>query len=55
MVYPNSTPEFRILKTNSEELKIQVRYSCPAQGYLSKWQDVPVVEENNEINKRTIL
>jgi hypothetical protein len=48
MIYPNSAPEFRILKTVTGETKLQVRYHCPAQNYLSKWKDVPVVSENTE-------
>jgi hypothetical protein len=47
MFYPNSTPEFRIIKTNSGESKLQVRYHCQAQGFLSKWTDIPVVVEND--------
>jgi len=42
-VYPNSTPEFRILKQNGEQT-LQLRYINIAQGYTSKWQNVPVVE-----------
>jgi hypothetical protein len=49
MIYPNSTPEFRILKKQSGESVLQVRYINEAQGYKSKWQAVPVVEEK-EIN-----
>jgi hypothetical protein len=45
MVYPNSTPEFRIYKTLSGDAILQVRYINIAQGYTGKWQDVPVVNE----------
>jgi hypothetical protein len=48
-VYPNSTPEFRILKTFNGDAVLQVRYINEAQGYTSKWQDVPVVEEQKEL------
>ena len=44
MVYPNSAPEFRILKQPNGEQMLQVRYINMAQGYTGKWQDVPVVE-----------
>jgi hypothetical protein len=44
MSYPGSTPEFRILKQNGEQT-FQVRYINEAQGYISKWQNVPVFEE----------
>jgi hypothetical protein len=45
-MYPNSTPEFRILKNQNGESVLQVRYINEAQGYKSKWQDVSVVEES---------
>jgi hypothetical protein len=48
MVYPNSTPEFRILKRQNGESILQVRYINITQGYTSKWQDVPVVEEKQK-------
>ncbi len=47
MVYPGATPEFRILKHPNGEQTLQVRYINITQGYQSKWQDVPVVIENN--------
>jgi hypothetical protein len=47
MVYPNSTPEFRLLQKANGESKLQVRYHCPAQGFLSKWVDVPIVIDND--------
>jgi hypothetical protein len=46
MIYPNSTPEFRIYKTINGDAILQVRYICEAQRYKSKWQAIPVVEEN---------
>lgn len=45
MLYPGSTPEFRILKKQNGESVLQVRYINEAQQYKSKWQDVPVVNE----------
>ena len=44
-VYPGSAPEFRILKKQNGESVLQVRYINEGQGYQSKWQDVPVIEE----------
>lgn len=44
-LYPNSTPEFRILKTKDGFTIMQVRYLCESQGYTSKWQNIPIVEE----------
>jgi hypothetical protein len=46
MVYPNSTPEFRIYKKINGDVLLQVRYINITQGYTSKWQDIPVVEED---------
>jgi hypothetical protein len=45
MIYPGSAPEFRILKKQSGETVLQVRYINITQGYTSKWQAVPIVEE----------
>jgi hypothetical protein len=45
MLYPNSTPEFRIYKSINGGAVLQVRYINITQGYTSKWQDIPVVEE----------
>jgi hypothetical protein len=44
-MYPNATPEFRILKKSNGEHELQVRYINEAQGYKSKWMPVKVVEE----------
>jgi hypothetical protein len=46
MLYPNSTPEFRIFVKQDKTQEIQVRYVCEAQGYKSKWQAIQVVYEN---------
>jgi hypothetical protein len=45
MVYPNSTPEFRILVKQDGTQELQVRYINITQGYTGKWQAVPVVKE----------
>jgi hypothetical protein len=47
MIYPNSSPEFRLLVTGNGESKLQIRYVCSAQGYTSKWTDVPIVIQND--------
>lgn len=49
-MYPNSTPEFRILEKLSGLAVLQVRYINASQGYTSKWQDVPVVKEKEKVN-----
>jgi hypothetical protein len=45
-MYPGSTPEFRMLQKVDGTMVLQVRYINISQGYTSKWQDVPVVKEN---------
>ena len=42
MIYPGSTPEFRIVINPDGSQLFQVRYVNSAQGYVGKWQDVPV-------------
>jgi hypothetical protein len=46
MLYPNSTPEFRILVKQDGKQELQVRYVCETVGYKSKWQAIRVVYEN---------
>lgn len=45
MLYPGSTPEFRILVKQDGSQEIQVRYINITQGYTGKWQAVPIVQE----------
>ncbi len=49
MLYPNSTPDFRIVIKQNGTTEFQVRYVCEAQGYKSKWQSVPVINEEELI------
>jgi len=46
MVYPNSTPEFRILVKADGTQEFQVRYVYITQGYTGKWQPIKVEYEN---------
>ena len=48
MIYPGSSPEFRILVKVDGSQNLQVRYINSSQGYTGKWHDVPLVKENNE-------
>jgi hypothetical protein len=48
MVYPGSTPEFRILVKPDGTQVLQIRHINITQGYTGKWQDVPVVLESVE-------
>ena len=47
MIYPNATPEFRILVKQNGSQALQVRYINITQGYYSAWKDVPIVKEND--------
>lgn len=47
MIYPGSTPEFRVLVKADSSQVLQVRYVNMTQGYTGKWQDIPVVKEND--------
>lgn len=51
MMYPGSTPEFRILARQDGTQEFQVRYINIAQGYTSKWQPIQVVYENEVVDK----
>lgn len=50
-MYPGSTPEFRVLHRTDGIQVLQVRYINIAQGYTSKWEDVPVVNEIELVEK----
>jgi hypothetical protein len=45
MIYPGSAPEFRVLVKADGAQVLQVRYINITQGYTSKWQDIPMVQE----------
>ncbi len=49
MSYPNSVPEIRIFIKQNGEQTLQIRYICQAQGFTSKWKDIPIVKET-EVN-----
>lgn len=48
MVYPGATPEFRIIVKQDGSQIFQVRYMNISHGYISKWQDVPIVLESTD-------
>jgi hypothetical protein len=50
MIYPGSTPEFRVLVKADGAQVLQVRYINTPMGYTGKWQDIPVVKENDTTN-----
>ena len=45
-IYPNCTPEFRVLERSDDVQILQIRQVNHTYGYVSKWQDVPVIKEN---------
>jgi hypothetical protein len=47
MIYPGSTPEFRILVKKDGTQELQVRYINSAQGYQGKWEPIKVEYEND--------
>jgi hypothetical protein len=44
-IYPNSTPEFRMLQKEDGTMAMQVRYINSAMGYTGKWMDVKTEKE----------
>lgn len=45
-VYPNSTPEFRMVHKADGTMAMQVRYINASMGYMGKWMDVKTETEN---------
>ena len=39
-IYPNSTPEFRMLKKADGSTQMQVRYINISMGYVGKWMPI---------------
>jgi hypothetical protein len=48
-MYPNSTPEFRVLVKQDGKQELQIRYINIVQGYTSKWQAIKVEYEQQPI------
>lgn len=44
-IYPNSTPEFRMLQKEDGTMAMQVRYINAPMGYVGKWMDVQTEKE----------
>lgn len=47
MIYPESVPEFRVLLKADGAQVLQVRYINAAVGYTGRWQNIPVVQEDD--------
>ena len=45
-MYPNSTPELRLLIKADGTQMLQVRYVNAPAGYTGPWHDIPIVIEN---------
>ena len=50
-VYPNSTPEFRMVHKANGTTVMQVRYIHASAGYIGKWVDVQAEKENDAVNQ----
>ena len=50
MMYPGSTPEFRILVKQDGTQELQVRYVNITQSYQGKWEPIKVEYENVSSN-----
>lgn len=51
LIYPGCTPDFRILERSDGVQVLQVRQVNHTYGYASKWQDVPVIKENETVTE----
>jgi len=49
-IYPNSTPEFRMLQKEDGKMVMQVRYINAPMGYTGKWINVKTEKENDKTN-----
>ena len=49
-IYPNSSPEFRMIHKADGTTAMQVRYINSAMGYTGKWMDVKTEKENDKTN-----
>lgn len=45
VIYPGSTPEFRILEKLNGIQVLQIRYVNETQKYVSRWEEIPVIKE----------
>jgi len=50
-VYPNSTPEFRMLHKADGTMAMQVRYINAPMGYTGKWMDVKAETTNDKTSQ----
>jgi hypothetical protein len=44
-IYPNSSPEFKMVQKQDGTIQMMVRYLCKQQGYTGKWMPMAVEHE----------
>ena len=49
-IYPNSSPEFRMVQKADGTIVMQVRYIHAPMGYVGKWMDVKTEMENDTLS-----
>ena len=50
-IYPNSSPEFRMVQKADGTIVMQVRYIHAPMGYVGKWMDVKMEKENDTTSR----
>jgi hypothetical protein len=45
-IYPNSTPEFKMVQKEDGTMQMMVRYINSIVGYVGKWMPVKTEKEN---------
>jgi hypothetical protein len=50
-IYPNSSPEFRMVQKEDGTMVMQVRYINAPMGYTGKWMDMKTEKENDRISQ----
>jgi hypothetical protein len=51
LIYPNSTPDFKMVQKPDGTMEMQVRYINMAQGYTGKWMLVRIENAQTNISK----
>ena len=50
-IYPNSSPEFKMVQKHDGIMEMQVRYINSAQGYIGKWMPVKTEKEEQVLSR----
>ena len=51
LIYPNSTPDFKMVQKPDGTTEMQVRYINSMQGYRGKWMPIKTEHDNSIISK----